>query len=468
MRGTKFKPKWSEPCLCGSGKKYKECCWQRLPRFDIGKDYARAVKDRNYEKALTAARADVVQYTIWHKSHTEPGLRFGAPIHELLKIDVDALADYVDRVLWLYVRLDRAREMPEVLERLRANIQHPTWRKKLAYFTALSFLGPGGDRQRARQEFAKAGRIPLDEADIDLLQLYFDLEVDDEPFSVRIKYIDQILRLGDSISNQLQYRGAKAVQYFMIGDLKATTTELTAAVDLAQASEAADPLSHYEQLLCARLLSLLSSLNGDGTLRKAAIGRLQELLLDENVSGAGRASILREIGDCYKYGGDWQNAEAAYRDALEADHNGLDQIHLAECMLGLGRVHDAAKQIDGIDRSTLKRRHQFEDFVFAYSEIAIWTSEEARLQEAKSLLQRLNTPEPYFNDRRLTLLVSVVDVLANGKTSEKVKASTSSVEKGISVASSIFILKPTFLGMGIDVNAIVDYLLKRKHKDKSE
>jgi hypothetical protein len=92
MRGTKFKPKWSEPCLCGSGKKYKECCWRRLPRFDIGKDYTRAVNDRNYEKALMAARADVVQYTIWHKSHTEPGLGFDAPIHELLKIDVNALA----------------------------------------------------------------------------------------------------------------------------------------------------------------------------------------------------------------------------------------------------------------------------------------------------------------------------------------------------------------------------------------
>jgi hypothetical protein len=44
-----------------SGKKYKECCWQRLQGFDIGKAYDQAIKDNNMERALIATRADTSQ-----------------------------------------------------------------------------------------------------------------------------------------------------------------------------------------------------------------------------------------------------------------------------------------------------------------------------------------------------------------------------------------------------------------------
>jgi tetratricopeptide (TPR) repeat protein len=448
MKQTLSKPKWSEHCLCGSGRKYKDCCWQRLLGFDIGKDYTKAIKTLNYERALIAARADIIQYTVWHKTNTEPMLIYGKPIPGLLKIDVDALADYVDRLLWLYVRLDRASELSAVLASLRNNIQHPTWRRKIAYFTALSNLGPGGDRKKAREEFAKVGTVALDEDDIELLQLYLDLEIDDEPFSTRIKYIDRILSLSAALSNQIQYRGAKAIQYFMIGDRSAAVSELTETINLVTSSEASDPLSHFERLLHARLMALLSSLTGDTALRKAAIGHFHSLLLQDDVTGAGRASLLREIGDCYKYARDWPNAISAYRDALAADHNPLDQIHLAECLVQTNQVDVAVEQIDSVDRTSLGH-HEFEDFVFAFASIAVWKAEEARLNEAKGMLERLKTAEPYFNDRRLSLLVSVADTLATGNASEKAKADSAPDENPLSVASNIFIMKPTFMGMGI-------------------
>ncbi len=60
-----WKPKWSEPCPCASGSKFRDCCWQRLPGFDIGKAYTRASQDKQPQRALLAARADVTQYTIF-------------------------------------------------------------------------------------------------------------------------------------------------------------------------------------------------------------------------------------------------------------------------------------------------------------------------------------------------------------------------------------------------------------------
>jgi hypothetical protein len=179
---------------------------------DIGKAYTRALRDEQQQRALLAARADVTQYTIWHKSHTAPVIARGGMALELLRIDVNALGEYVGRLSSLNLRLGLWKDWPAALERLRVNIQHPWWYKKIAYYRALYHLAPDGDRTKARRELAKAGPITKDEADLDLLHLYVDIEFDDQPFAARIAVLDRILALGEERQNQLQYRGAKAIQ----------------------------------------------------------------------------------------------------------------------------------------------------------------------------------------------------------------------------------------------------------------
>src|SRR5947209_16952566 len=117
--------------------KYSNICWQRLTGYDNGKNYSIAIKNHNLERALIACRADVVQYTIWHKTNTEPVISRGGPLLKLLRVDINALAAYVDRLFWLYIHTDREAEWLSVLERLRNNIQHPQWQRKIAYFRAL-------------------------------------------------------------------------------------------------------------------------------------------------------------------------------------------------------------------------------------------------------------------------------------------------------------------------------------------
>jgi hypothetical protein len=52
-----WKPKWGDPCPCGSGKRCKDCCWQGLPGFDIGKAYRQAVKEKKLKRAGGLATA---------------------------------------------------------------------------------------------------------------------------------------------------------------------------------------------------------------------------------------------------------------------------------------------------------------------------------------------------------------------------------------------------------------------------
>jgi hypothetical protein len=117
---TQYAPPRNGPCLCGSGLKYKRCCADRLPGHGhLGERMHAFLKEAKYKEALYASRADVSQYTIWHKSHTEPAIRGGMPKEgSILEIDIRALADCVDRLMFCHIKADMMDEFPAVLERL--------------------------------------------------------------------------------------------------------------------------------------------------------------------------------------------------------------------------------------------------------------------------------------------------------------------------------------------------------------
>ena len=162
-------------------------------------------------------------------------------------IDVEALAAYVERLFWLYIHTSRSADWLAVLERLRGNIRQPRWARKIGYFRALSHLGPDGDPEKARQELARIGPITVDEDDVELLQIYIDVGLEGQPFATKLKFIDRILEVSKARSDQLQYRGAKAVQYFLIGDNATAERELDEAIRLARECESEKPLSDYER-----------------------------------------------------------------------------------------------------------------------------------------------------------------------------------------------------------------------------
>lgn len=459
-----WRPKWSEPCPCASGKKFRDCCRRRLPGFDIGRAYSRALKERQQERALLAARADVTQYTIWHKSHTAPVIPRGGMALKLLRIDVNALGDYIGRLSALYYRLRLWSEWPAALDHLRENIQHPWWYRKIAYYRAVYHLSPEGDRTEARRELAKLEPVTKDENDLDILHLFVDLEFDSQSFADRIAILDRIVELGKERRNQLQYRCGKAVQYFLIGDTKTAAQQLQDIVDMVRDTEESDPLEGYERHLFGSCLQLLGSLKSDTKLLKESATQFQALLAEENWTERGKAAILRDIGDSYRYAGEWELAELTYRDAIAIRGPGLDTVHLAECLLRLHGAEKAAAEIDTIDVKSLERR-EFDDFVLGYATIAISSAKKQRLTVAKDLLQSLSRSEPVFNEQRLGLLVSVTDALA-GKRSADTEAAKGAAA-GVATASSFLLLQPNFLGFGINFNAIIDYLARRKPKDPS-
>ena len=101
--------------------------------------------------------------------------------------------------------------------------------------------------QRPGGNWRKQVPVTKDEADLDLLHLYVDLEFDDPPFAARIAILDRILALGEERQNQLQYRGAKAIQYFLIGDVKTAELQLSEVVGMVRETEKDESLEGYEK-----------------------------------------------------------------------------------------------------------------------------------------------------------------------------------------------------------------------------
>jgi hypothetical protein len=185
VRPPQFAPARDSSCLCGSGLTFERCCADRLPGTDIGRQTRTLLANGSFGQALEACRADVSQYTIWHKSHTEPAIQKGMPRKgSLLEIDVAALADCVETLYFCHAKTGKLDEFPAVLERLRDNIKDISWQRKITYLHALHALGANWDEDAGRRELKKLGPL-VEEDDVETLHLYLDLFGDALSFSVR-------------------------------------------------------------------------------------------------------------------------------------------------------------------------------------------------------------------------------------------------------------------------------------------
>lgn len=459
LQRRNFQPGWSQPCFCGSTKKFGACCRNRLPAFEIGKKFSAACDAENWEIALLATRADITQYTIWHKTNTVPMLRLDKALG-LLRIDVNALSAYIERLQWLYIKTGRSSDWLDSLERLRDNIHHPSWRQKIAYFRALFYLQPQFSREDARRELKKAGPITADETDIELLQIFIDLELSRLSFAERLKYLDRILAISNDLGDQLQYRGSKAIQYFLIGDLAAAERLMAEVVQLGR-DPGNQPLSRYQNHMFVHGVQHLGMLRHDRSLLEESLDILNGMLLDDDWTSLGRASINREIGESYKFLEDWASAEKAHKEALAFDENPIDRIHISEALLYQKKVDEACAEIDQLKEGDLSGS-AYEDYVFAYAIIAIWSAKQGRLEKASSLLETYTPKEPYFRERRLTLLLSVNSAISNGKVSPKQKQESAPKGGFLSLLSKVLMIQPNVAGIGINFNAILDELAKKR------
>ena len=382
-------------------------------------------------------------------------------IEPLLKIDIEALADRVDLLCMLHMKSGQQAKLSAVLQRLRNNIGDKRWQRKISYFHTLNALWPQWDRDAGRMEFEKLGEITPEEDDVEILQLYIDLYADEISFSTRIKLFDRILELSNAISDRLQYQGAKALEYLLVGDAKAAEHELVDAIEHCRKRGPIDQVTSYGRLKLSNCLEILAIIRRDRDLFQEAIDLLKGLLEEDGLTDEGRANLYRQLGDCYRYSGAWNESESAYRDALEISSAQIFKVLLSEILLHQGKSIDALEIIDSVETKKLNGL-EYDDFVFTLAAIAIEADEASRLHEAKRLLESLEIATPYFNSRRLELIVNVQATMKSGRSASIVEATRAILTNMARSAGRYLILQPNFMGLGLNLNAIIDDLAKKK------
>lgn len=215
----------------------------------FGKKTQAAIEAEDYKAALIAARSDVTQYSIWHKRDTDPCIRaysgdLSESLNHLLTVDVEALNYYVHSLIRCYQHLNRVDEFPAVLERLRSNIDHSRWHRKIAYLHTLQALGKNWDREAGKKEFRKLCSMD-DETDVEILQLYVDLFHNELSFSKRQTLTERIANLAEETEERLHYQCKNAINLLMIDDEDEADNKLNSAIQIYTAARDEDNESAY-------------------------------------------------------------------------------------------------------------------------------------------------------------------------------------------------------------------------------
>ena len=320
---------------------------------------------------MVAARADVTQYIIWHRTNTEPLLRSGHPLgQQILEIDLPALSAAVDELVHVHWLAGSTGLLMGVLDRLREAIRDPRWSRKMTYFQALTESVANDNDDAARRAFNKLLPIGKSETDIEILELYLSLHDSTMSFSEVISLCDHILRLSDKLSVVLQYTAVKASQHILIDDVQQAGKLFAEVVTRARRAREENDLDPYESWLFALALSYLGLLKRDVALFDESIGILRKQLAAEGWKPTGAERLHRQIADCHRYAERWAKAEAAYRDARAQVRTSAGTIFLAEAVLRQGRAHEAERELASLDPQGLDV-HEYEDFAFTSAAVAV-------------------------------------------------------------------------------------------------
>lgn len=432
-----------------------------MPGFGKMRALQAALRARDLPAALLAARADVSQYIIWHRTNTEPLLRDAPPVgQQFLDIDVEALADAVESLCEVHWWSDQAGALMQALERLREAIKSPAWNRKITYFQALTESIANDNDTAARREFDKLLPVSEAEDDVDLLQLYFALYSETFGFAKAITICDQIIRAEDSLANQLQYGSAKAIRHFLIGDSQHAKAEFDRIVKLARAAQQEGDLSEYEAWQMALAISFLGVLAHDVELFDEAIAILETQLANGDWKPSGLSNLQRQIADNHRHAERWPKAEAAYRAAIAAAPSTAAAIFLAEVVMLQGRTVEAAGILDKLEPATFDRG-EHEDFVFVSATIAVELGDRQRMQVAARYLEGFEGSAPYFERRRLVFLLRVQQALRTGSTPKIKRSLRRRLADSARGLSRYLILEPNIAGLGFNLNAMLNDLADR-------
>ena len=452
---AKFEPSRNEPCLCGSGKKFKKCC--------IGA-YSDSVRERAFEKynkglyeeALAACKHHFTWYVLCHKAHTVPILASQAKgAAEFLKIDIEALGSLIDLLHLCYYRTGQTDKFPSVLARVVNAIDDPRWRDKIRYQETLWWLCDKEDRNMALSTVSK---VDIGNCiDPEILAVYLHVCLDNLPFNEIAGILDRILSNTDSQSYKLQYFVLKGIAYSLINDMRHGCEIIRTAIDNYVSLNEEDK-SPYGDYLLAHALALLGQLSNDEDSVRKADSHYKQILKEAKQVGystALLAEIAKCIGDCKAFLGQYKEATRFYKDSLSYDETDKTKVFLARAYANDGNTDLSRQVLQSIDAKPFDDGY-FYDYAISWAILATHTLRSEDIEVSKVRLKQTKVNWPLFVAHRDSMLIQLMEITP--------KTSVGKLRSLVDVLNRYMSLNPNFFGIGINFNRIVEDISKKREK----
>jgi hypothetical protein len=432
----------------------------------MGEAWREPARKQQWPKVLRAIRADLTQYTIYHRTNTVPLMRRFPPEQiEILSIDIEALNDSVEHLCAIYARLGRLADFPLVVERLRGNIDDPRWQRKLTYQQAMT-AHLLADTPGARRDLAKLGPITAQESDLELLQLHIDLNGDAIALVDKLKLYDRIVELTGSRRDRFQYAAAKGVELTLAGDTAGAIATANAALVIGREAEAERAFGPDTELWFCKLLEVAGIARPDPDCFIESAKRLQTLVIrTDHWTPAGLGHLNRCLGDVLRLSGQWEEGAMAYAAGFALDGDQANRIFEASCRLMQGREDDALAIIESIPFDALDMP-QRADFAVAYAAIAIALRDGARLDDAAAKLKAVTPARQYFAHENVKYQLAIERARVAIAAGTPVPKSSRLLD-WISSLSRWFMVQPNIAGFGINLNNMVDDAVAVRRRKRS-
>lgn len=447
---TDFKlPDLDSNCLCGSGLKFKDCCKLFL---ETKEDYSysrRLFNDGKYLQALENERALFTEYVMKHKRHLKICL-LGYPLDLYLKTDVAVLAEDLAFISQCYMALNRKNDFLDVLDSVSDVIQFKLWNEKILAIKSAYLAFALDQMDLAKTELKKIDSLNKID-DYDLLAVYLHINGDQLSIFESSEICKYIIEKSPCSTMKLKYSFSLGVKLHLMGDNQKALDIMSDALSKFDEKKNLQE-SVYKEFVLGDCKYFFGVVTKEKKYLLEAVEHFEKSLSSELYNNIGEAEVLSSIASSYFYLKDYCTAKAFFLKSLEKNKSNKVTIDLSRTLLKLEMTDEAKKFLDEIDEDTLSGEEWY-DYVLQLADISLFSDNFELAKETYHLLDYLEIKEPYFREIRDEMKQILLLYLSDKDKSALTKLRSLIDKFGTRIWNSL-ILQPNYHGLGIDLKKL--------------
>lgn len=437
-------------CLCGSNRKYDRCCKPYIKMSWKDSEAYRTLE--NYDEEYCINNALMTSYISKIKANTEFFVEKGIRNHPLLEIDKKAMKEFFDIFISMKAQGLISVDLISKFERIESFFKIKELKEECYKAIGVQGIIFETKRKKVKEILKKLDYKKIE--DIELLMIYLELHLKEIEILERIEILKKITTSDIKDIEKLRYyilliKILKDIDSDDYAKELEKIDEILEDIDINNLSEGL-LIEFLKNLVIYQIFSERNVL--DYLENKLLINDLEKNIGDDIEL---KIEYYRSIGEIYYMQHKYDKAIESIKKILELRYDIWAYIDLARYYLENGDLESAFKIMDKLDPSTIPSYNKF-DYFLTFGRIFLLKNNPKKAEELYEELENIKSGK-----MEKDVLSSYLKELLNCyKSFKDNKGNTEETSGILNTLNSIFELKPNFYGIGININAIFDKVIK--------